>query len=377
VPESSLRFGIDVTALPPQPFGAANYIINLVQALLRVDTTNEYVIFAKPRHASLFDATLAQIVLSAFDSPLLRIVWEQTALPILARQHRLDVLHSPHYTMPLAKPCRSVVTIHDLTFFLYPQMHLLYKRLFFRTMMRLATYHADALIAISHSTRADMLKILHASPDKIQVIHYGLASHFQPVSDTRVLDAFCQQYHLPHPFILYVGNFEPRKNLPILVRAFARLVHNGVPHSLVLAGTRGWNDNAIFTVIEELGLKARILFPGYIPQSELPILYSAADLFVYPSLYEGFGLPVLEAMACGVPVITSAVSSMPEVTGDAGILIAPGDVDALASAMLRVLTDRALHATLVARGVARARMFSWERTAQATLDVYTRVAQHQ
>jgi len=372
-----MRFGIDVTALPPQPFGAANYIINLVQALLRVDATNEYVIFAKPRHAPLFDATRAQIVLSAFDSPFLRVVWEQTALPILARKYRLDVLHSPHYTMPLAKPCRSVVTIHDLTFFLYPQMHLLYKRLFFRTMMRLATYHADALIAISHSTRADMLKILHASPDKIRVIHYGLASHFQPVSDTRVLDAFCQQYHLPRPFILYVGNLEPRKNLPILVRAFARLVHNGVPHSLVLAGTRGWNDNAIFTAIEELGLNARILFPGYIPQSELPILYSAADLFVYPSLYEGFGLPVLEAMACGVPVITSAVSSMPEVTGDAGILLAPGDVDALASAMQRVLTDRALHATLAAKGLARARMFSWERTAQATLDVYTRVAQHQ
>lgn len=372
-----MRIGFDATALPPQPFGAANYIINLIQTLLRVDATNEYVIFSQPRHASLFDSTRAQIIQIALPSPFLRIAWEQTALPFLARQHRLDLLHSPHYTMPLAKSCRTVVTFHDMTFFLYPQMHLRYKRIFFRTMIPLSARRANALIAISHSTRADILRILRTPPDKVITIPYGIAPHFQPLTDANMRDAFCQQHNLPRPFILYVGNLEPRKNLPMLVRAFARLVRAGLPHALVLAGSRGWKDTEIFATIQELDLTTRVFFPGYISQSDLPTLYSAADLFVYPSLYEGFGLPVLEAMACGVPVITSNISSMPEVIGDAGVLIELNDVDTLAAALQRVLTDRPLRATLAAKGLARARAFSWEHTAQATLSIYARVAQTQ
>jgi glycosyltransferase involved in cell wall biosynthesis len=376
-PYPTLRLGIDVTALPPQPFGAANYIINLVQALLRIDATNEYVIFSKPLHAPLFDSTRAQIVQTALASPLLRIAWEQTALPLLARQHRLDLLHSPHYTMPLVKTCRTVVTFHDMTFFLYPEAHLRYKRLFFRAMIPWSARRADALIAISQSTRADILRILRTPPDQVIAIPYGIAPQFQPIPDSPARDALCQKYNLPRPFILYVGNLEPRKNLPILVRAFARVARAGLPHALVLAGARGWMAAEIFSTIKELDLVSRVHFPGYVPQQDLASLYSAASLFVYPSLYEGFGLPVLEALACGVPVITSNVSSMPQVAGDAGILVEPSDVDALADAMKRVLTDQGLRATLVAKGLARARSFSWERTAQATLSTYTRVAQSQ
>ncbi|MBM3130287.1 MAG: glycosyltransferase family 4 protein [Chloroflexi bacterium] len=370
-----MRIGIDATALPPQPFGAANYIINLAQALLRIDTTNDYSIFAKPLHAPLFDAARAQIVRTAPASPFARVAWEQIVLPFLARQQRLDVLHSPHYTMPLVKSVRAVVTFHDLTFFLYPQMHLLYKRVFFRTMLPLSARRADALIAISHSTRADILRVLRTPLERVTTIPYGIAPHFQPITDAQARDAFCKQHNLPRPFILYVGNLEPRKNLPTLVRAFAQLVRAGLPHTLVLAGSRGWHAAPIFATIRELDLSSRVVFTGYVPQSDLPMLYSAADLFVYPSLYEGFGLPVLEAMACGVPVITSNISSMPEVAGDAGILVDPNDAPALADAMSNLLTDSSLRATLAAKGLARARMFSWERTAQATLDVYTRVAQ--
>jgi glycosyltransferase involved in cell wall biosynthesis len=319
--------------------------------------------------------TRAQIVQAALPSPFLRIAWEQSMLPILARRHRLDVLHSPHYTMPLAKTCRTVVTFHDMTFFLYPQVHLLYKRIFFRTMIPLSARRADALIAISNSTRSDILRILQLPPARVATIPYGIAPIFQPIAAARGRDAFCQQHNLPYPFILYVGNLEPRKNLPALVRAFARLVQEGLPHTLVFAGARGWNDAPIFATIQELGLTPRIVFTDYIPQVALPALYGAADLFVYPSLYEGFGLPVLEAMACGVPVITSNLSSMPEVAGDAGILVDPNDVNALADAMTRVLTDQVLRATLAAKGLARARSFSWERMAQETLAVYARVAQ--
>ncbi|MCI0474823.1 MAG: glycosyltransferase, partial [Anaerolineales bacterium] len=178
---STMRLGIDITALPPQTFGAANYILNLVQSLLRSDATNEYVIFTKPLHAPLFDSTRARIVQSALPSPFLRIAWEQTALPLLARQQRLDLLHSPHYTMPLAKSCRAVVTFHDMTFFLYPEVHLRYKRLFFRAMIPWSARRADALIAISHSTRADILRILQTPPDQVIAIPYGIAPQFQPI----------------------------------------------------------------------------------------------------------------------------------------------------------------------------------------------------
>ncbi|MCX7840628.1 MAG: glycosyltransferase family 4 protein, partial [Anaerolineae bacterium] len=316
-----------------------------------------------------------RLVLCSLPSPFLRVAWEQTVLPILVRHYRLDALHSPHYTMPLVKPCRSIVTFHYLTFFLYPQMHLFYKRVFFQAMMPLAARRADALIAISHSTRTDLTRILRVPTDKVETIPYGIASHFRPVTDWHALDAFCTRYHLSRPFVLYVGNLEPRKNLPTLVRAFARIVQMELPHVLVLAGTRGWKDAPLFATIQELGLTSRVWFPGYIPQAELPMLYSAADLFVYPSFYEGFGLPVLEAMACGVPVITSNISSMPEVAGDAAVLVEPNDVDVLADAMRHLLTDSTRRATLAAKGLARAREFSWERTAQATLSVYTRVAQ--
>jgi glycosyltransferase involved in cell wall biosynthesis len=304
----------------------------------------------------------------------LRIAWEQTGLPLAVRRHRLDVLHSPHYSMPVAAGCASVVTFHDMTFFIYPEVHKTYKKLFFRSMMRLSARRADAIIAISESTRADILRILKRRADDVCTVMYGIDRQFQPVQDRALIDQTRRQHRLPDPFILYVGNLEPRKNIPTLVRAFAKLVEKGLPHSLVLAGSRGWMDDDIFKTIQDLGLQSRVLLPGFCEQSELPALYSAASLFVYPSLYEGFGLPVLEALACGVPVITSNISSMPEVAGQAAILVDPHDSDELAKAMVRILTDPAKSEELARTGRQRASLFTWERTAQQTVDVYRRVA---
>jgi glycosyltransferase involved in cell wall biosynthesis len=372
-----MRIGIDATALPPQPFGAANYIVNLIQVLLRTDPTNDYVVFAKPLHVPLFEQRgRARVIRAPLATRILRIAWEQTGLPWLAQQHRLDVLHSPHYTMPLAARCATVVTFHDMIFFLHPEMHLPYKRLFFRTMIPWSARRADAVIAISQSTRADMLRLLNVQPERVFTVPYGIAPFFHRVEPLQAQET-CRRYNLPQRFVLYVGNLEPRKNLTALVRAFARIVQSDLPHSLVMAGSRGWMDTEIFSTIRELDLTSRVCFPGYVPQQELPALYNAADLFVYPSLYEGFGLPVLEAMACGVPVVTSNISSMPEIAGDAGILVNPRDADALAEAMARVLTDRALRDTLASKGPARAKSFSWKRTAQETLAVYRYAAQLQ
>ncbi len=371
-----MRIGIDATALPPRLYGAGNYITHLIGALLELETDHEFVIFTKSRDAPLFEGKgRARLVRLPFTSRLRRIVWEQVSLPRLTRQQRLDVLHSPHYTLPFAASCATVVTFHDLTFFVCPETHLLYKRVFFQTMIPQSARRADALIAISQSTRADILRILRTPPDKVVAIPYGVAPLFQPITDARALDAFCREHDMPRPFVLYVGNLEPRKNLTTLVRAFARLVERGAPHTLVLAGARGWKDDEIFATVRELGLGARVRFPGFFEQEQLPALYSAADAFVYPALYEGFGLPVLEALACGAPVITSNVSSLPEIVGDAGILVNPRDVAELADALHVVITDRARRESLARAGLAQAKRFSWSQCARDTLAVYERAAQ--
>lgn len=378
-----MRVGIDATALPSQLGGAGNYVTNLVRALPRIDQASEYVVFTQPNHSAHFDSSRVHVIQVSLGSRLLRIVWEQTVLPALVQKYRLDLLHSPHYTMPLLKPCPTVVTFHDMTFFLYPEMHQAYKRVFFRKVIHWSARRADAIIADSISSRQDILRLLNLDGARVTAVPLGVSDAFRTSLDVRETRKARQKYHLPSPFILSVGVLEPRKNLTGLLRAFKTLVDRGVEHSLVIVGKRGWGYAEIFKSVKTFGLLERVIFPGYVPEIDLPSLYSAADLFVYPSFYEGFGLPVLEAMGCGVPVVTSNLSSMPEIAGDpsassgqtAAVLIDPHDDQALADAMQRVLTDRALHDRLAREGHARSRSFSWERTARETLAVYQRVVQ--
>ena len=369
-----MRFGIDVTALPSELYGAGNYIVNLTQTLIRTDPANDYLIFSKPQQAELFAGRgHAQVVRVSLPTRLHRIAWEQTFFPLLIRRYHLDVVHSPHYTSPILASCTRVVTFHDMTFFLHPEAHLLYKTVFFRAIMPVSARRADALIAISQNTRNDIVRLFPIDPAKVYTIPYGIASIFRPVPKP-MQGRILRKYGLPAQFVLYVGNLEPRKNLPMLLRAFNRLVQRGLPHALVLAGSRGWKDEEIFATLRGLNLGHRVFLPGYIPQTELPALYSAASLFVYASLYEGFGLPVLEAISCGVPVITSNAASMPEIVGGGGVLIDPNDEFELTDAMSRVLTDDDLRTRLVGEGLERSRSFSWERAAQETLAVYERAA---
>ncbi len=365
-----MRIGIDVTALPTQLFGAGNYIVNLTRTLIRVDPTHDYFVFSKPQQVELFAGRgYAQVVQVSLPTRIHRIAWEQTGFPWLIRKYQLDVVHSPHYTLPVFAPCAKVVTFHDMTFFLHPEVHLLYKEIFFRGIIPLSARRADALIAISQNTRTDIMRILPVNPKKLFTIPIGIEPIFCPATPAKQSEIL-RKYDLPADFILYVGNLEPRKNLPRLLRAFATLVRRGLPHSLVLVGSRGWMDEEIFATLRELNLGHRVYLPGYIPQADLPIFYSAASVFVYASRYEGFGLPVLEAMACGAPVITSNVASMPEIAGDAGILINPDREEELTDAIARVLTDADLAARLSRAGLERARGFSWERAAKETLAVY-------
>ncbi len=371
-----MRIGIDATSLPPQPVGAGNYIIHLIRSFSSLQLEHELVVFAHQSGHDLLDIpdkrALHWVVVSD-KSPAQRLLWEQIALPVLVRRAGIDLLHSLHYTRPVALPCASVVTFHDMTFFLYPQLHTRSKRFFFPIAIRMSARKADALIAISESTRQDTIRLLGVLPQKIISTPLGVTEDFRPVSDSMIREEVRQKYKLPEDYILYVGLVEPRKNLPLLIKSFKALVERGVHHQLVIVGRFGWMYKEVLQQIEALGVKEKVQFTGYVPSQDLPMVYNLASVFVYPTLYEGFGLPALEAMACGTPVITSAISSLPEIVGDAGLLVPPGDEQALSDAIFETLSNQTLQKQLATKGIQRASLFTWERTAQETLRVYESV----
>jgi glycosyltransferase involved in cell wall biosynthesis len=308
----------------------------------------------------------------------LRLLWEQAVLPLRLSELRIDVLHSPHHTTPLLPcGCRRVVTIHDLTFLLLPERYPPTRRLYFQVMTRLAARVADAIIVPSEAVRGDVMRLLPASggpTERLFVIPEAAGAAFHP-QDAVAIEAVRRRYGLEGPFLLSVGSLEPGKNRERLLQAFARLQARGLKHTLVVAGQRAWRYEGEAPLARRLGLADSVRFLGHVPQADLPALYSAADLFVFPSLYEGFGLPALEAMACGTPVVASNVSALPEVVGDAALQVSPLDVEALAGAIEGLLRDDRLRADLRERGLERAAQFSWEKAARQTAEVYHRVVE--
>ncbi|MBE9473255.1 MAG: glycosyltransferase family 4 protein [Chloroflexi bacterium] len=373
-----MRIGIDATALPPQPVGAGNYIIQLIRALAGINANDEYVIFAQQRgHAliSLPENESFEWIILEDRNPGSRLIWEQTLFPRLIRKSGVDLLHSLHYTRPVRLPCASVVTFHDMTFFLYPELHTRAKRLFFPLAIRASARQADALTAISESTRQDAIRVLGISPEKITATQLGVDPAFRPINDTAAMRKIAEKYDLPDRFILYVGLIEPRKNLPMLINAYKCLIDGGENYKLVLVGRYGWMYEDLLRQINNLDLGGMVHFTGYVSQEDLPLVYNLSSLFVYPTIYEGFGLPALEAMACGVPVITTDVSSLPEIVGEAGMLVPVNNVEALYGAMIEVLGDEDLCREMINKGIQRAAKFTWEQTAKLTLQVYQQVMQ--
>jgi glycosyltransferase involved in cell wall biosynthesis len=306
--------------------------------------------------------------------PLPRIVWEQMVLPIATYTEQLDLLHSLAFVRPIVACCPVVITIYDLSFVRMPERFPRFQRLYLQTLTRYSARRAARLLVISQSTKDDVVQFCGVSSDKIVVTYCGVDEQFAPRSRHEV-ETFRAAKGLPSRFILYLGTLEPRKNVPQIVRAYAALRSHDLSHDykLVIAGAKGWGYDEVFAAVEQSGIKDDVTFAGYVPAEELPLWYNAAELFVYPSLFEGFGLPVLEAMACGTPAITSNVSSLPEVAGDAALTITPTDTRALSDAMECALHDASLRAQLRERGLRRASQFSWQRAAQQTAQVYADV----
>jgi glycosyltransferase involved in cell wall biosynthesis len=372
LPARPLRIALDATSVPSQRTGAGNYILELARALPRVDPESEYVVFVPKAQADDFavDAPNLRLVPTDLGGRPQRLLWEQLRLPRGLRREGVDVLHSPHYTMPLVKAARSVVTICDMTFFLFPEMHEPVKRCFFRPMIRWSARHADRLITISESARADLLRLLPVRPERVVTVPLAAGEAFSPLPAAHVAAACARLGLTPQGYIGFVGVVEPRKNVPGLLEAFAGLAADFPGLQLAIAGPPGWGGVHVERHVALLGLQARVRVLGYVGQADLPAFYNGARAIVYPSRYEGFGLPVLEAMKCGVPVVTSDVAALSEVAGPAALLVPAGDTPALRGALRRVLEDADLARDLAARGRRRGAAFTWDACARATAGVY-------
>ena len=287
-----------------------------------------------------------------------------------------DVLFVPAHVLPLLHPHRSVVTVHDLGYLRYPDAHTAGARHYLDWSTRWNAHQATAVLADSEATRADLVRFYGAVIEKIHVVYLGRDAGLKQVSDPLCLANVRARYGLARRYLLYVGTLQPRKNLERIVHAFERICDRPelAELQLVLAGKQGWLYETLYSQVVRAGLQGRVIFPGYVADEDLGALLSGATAFVFPSLYEGFGIPVLEAGGCGVPVITSNTSSLPEVAGDAALLVDPLDVDAIADAMYRLVTDEALRAELARRGFENVKRFSWDKCARETLAVLEGVA---
>ena len=376
-----MRVAIDATSIPPKPAGAGVYAIELVRAMMRRgahdgrEAGGEYSVFA--RGGWFDDAASARsnwrVEHVEAGSREARLWWEQARLPGALSRLGADVLHSTHHTLPL-RPTRTkrVVTLHDVTFFRMPERYPPARRLYMQTMTRLSARVADAIIVPSCAVRDDVVRTLGVDSAKVVIVYEAAAERYRPAAPGHCAEV-CARYGVETGYVLSVGSREPGKNRERLIRAMRELRDEGIDRRLLIAGQPAWKHEGEEALVDQLGMGDRVTFAGYVPDDDLPALYSACDAFAFPSLYEGFGVPVLEAMACGAPVVTSDVSATAEVAGNAAVLVDPRSVASIRDGLRRVLTDDDLRAELLQAGMARAAQFSWRRAADETHAVYERV----
>jgi len=399
-----MRVGIDIRALLEGRYtGVEEYTTNLLRHLFKIDKNNRYLLFSSGKKYANSLALSSLHSNSAYANRHMRIKHFSISNRVLNLSFKcfgrpfidkllngVDVFWAPNINLvPTSKGCKKVVTFHDLSFVRHPEFFSLKRRFWhkFINPRRLAQ-EADTIIAVSESTKQDLVELYKVKPGKIKVIYSGVDTRYKiftpPLAEGGARDTryktkkIKNKYHLPNKFILYLGTIEPRKNLIGLIKAYEILMKKFlIPNSkflipkLVIAGTKGWLYENILKTVHQSKYSKDIIFTGFIENEDKPYLYNLASLFVYPSFYEGFGFPPLEAMACGVPAITSNVSSLPEIVGDAGIMVDPYKPGELAWAMEMILSDEKLCQRLSEKGIEQAKKFSWEKCAENTLRVLT------
>jgi glycosyltransferase involved in cell wall biosynthesis len=365
-----MLIGIDASRTAAvRPTGTEHYSLHLIPELLALGEAHRFRLYFShsPRPGLVPEWVEKRII------PFPRL-WTHVRLSWEMIEHPPDLLFVPSHVLPLAHPPRSVVTIHDLGYLFHPEAHTLFQNAYLRWSTRYNAHAATRVLADSEATRQDLIRHYRIPPERIAVVYPGRDESLAPVTDPDTLARVRARYGLSDAYLLYVGTLHPRKNLARLVQAFGLVTSSQGPDlQLVLAGQKGWLYEEIFAQVQRLELADRVVLTGYVPDADLPALLSGALAFVFPSLYEGFGFPVLEAMACGTPVVCSDVSSLPEVAGDAALLVDPLDTQALAEAISRILDNANLGHELVQRGFHQLRKFSWRNCAEKTLGILEEV----
>jgi glycosyltransferase involved in cell wall biosynthesis len=370
-----LRIAIDAHSVGAQLGGNESYALNLIEALAQIDSVNEYTLYvttaaAHERFHQRWPNFRVHRTLP--HTPLIRI---PLTLSTELRKHPVDVLHV-QFTAPPFCPCPVVVSIHDLSFEHLPQTFNRRSRTQLRLTVRHSARRATRILTLSEHTRRDVIDTYRIAADKVTAIPLAAPSHFGPVADDKELQRVRHIYGIEGDYVLTVGSIQPRKNLVRLIKAYAALrgAHssNKCP-KLVIVGKCAWLYDETLRALEETDVRDSVVLTGYVPESDLPALYSGALCFVYPSYFEGFGLPPLEAMKCGVPVIVGNATSLPEVVGDAALKVDPFDISAITAAMDQLINNSELRRELSVKGQARAKMFDWNDTARRTLAVYEQV----
>lgn len=367
-----MKIGIDARPLSRKRAGIANYIYNIIKELYKIDRENEYYLYSdRP-----FELPFAENDQwhRCIHPHKIGTLWYCFQLPHILRKDCMDVLWGTQHVLPFGnRNIRYVLTIHDMAIFYLPHVSTRYNYLVNKLLVPFSARKADKIIAVSRSTAKDVCVLLQINKSKVEVVYEaGNDSYFR--KDRQISkQIMTSKYGVPEEYILYLGTLEPRKNVETLLKAYSKLVRKGnARHMLVIAGAKGWKYEGIFKLIDELDINEKVLFTGYIDNNDMIDLYNASSLFVFPSIYEGFGLPVVEAMQCGVPVITTNVSSLPEVAGDAAVLIDPYDVDGLCESMDNILSDDSYSELLREKSLLQAQKFSWGRAAEETYRVLTR-----
>jgi glycosyltransferase involved in cell wall biosynthesis len=368
-----LRIAIDARKL--RDYGIGTYVRNLIRHLARIDQTTDYVVLCREADRQIVGEFGENFRAVPEGSPGYSIR-EQITVPLDLRRERADLFHAPHYVLPPLTPCKSVVTIHDCIHLRFPQY--LPNKIgyaYARSSMWLAAHRSNRILTVSEASKRDILSYFAVPPGKIDVIYNGIDELFSAPPAEDDVERVRERYQLDHPFILYAGNIKPHKNLERTIEAFHLLRQSSefAEVKLIIIGDEIAKYAALRHAVHRHKLHKYVRFFGFVQDRTLAILYRLAAVFVFPSLYEGFGLPPLEAMASGTPVITANVSSLPEVVGDAALLVDPLQPEAIAEAIRRVLTDSTLRADLRSRGLDRARQFSWERSVRRVREIYDEV----
>jgi glycosyltransferase involved in cell wall biosynthesis len=364
-----MRIAIDARKL--HDFGIGTYIRNILRGLARLDGQSEYIVLCRPADAGTV-GSLAANFRPVPEPARPYSLGEQVKIPLTLARERAQLLHEPHYVLPSATRCRAIVTIHDCIHLMFPQyLPGALAHVYARMAMWAAVHKADRILTVSEASKRDILRFFEIPPEKVVVIYNAIDERFLGPPDEARMDLIRQRYQLDHPFVLYVGNIKPHKNLERLIDAFGRVRARGAGDlRLIIIGDELSKYPPLRQAVHRHRLDKHVRFLGFQPYDTIAGFYRLARAFAFPSLYEGFGLPPLEAMACGTPVVTSNVSSLPEIAGGAAILVDPYDTDAIAEGIARAVTDEPLRQQLSARGLARARDFSWAQSVAATHHIY-------